>query len=879
MAGDVLLRDGTIAHVRDVDVNDRDALIALHEGLSDRGRYLRFFHLGRTDASRFVDDLMSALTAGEAVAEVAIVEDRAVALASGLGVRDSEAELAVVVADRYTGRGLETLVLEHLALAARRAGVSTFVAHVLAQDASAFDVLRHSGFVLASTPHRETVEVRIPVWPIEGVIAAATAREMSADASSVRALLRPQSVAVVGASRRENHPGHLVVQNLLQAGFTGSIYPVNPHCETVLGLACASSVREIAEVVDLAVIAVPTVEVLGVVRECARSGVRDLVILADGFAESGPEGARLQDEVLAAARSANMRLVGPNCLGIANTDPDVRLDATFSATPLHRGRIAMMAQSGAVGIAALRRAADLGVGLSCFISAGNKADVSGNDLLMYAAEDDATEVVALCLESFGNPRKFSRVARLLSRRKPIVALIGGSGGAAAFDVEVDALFRQCGVIRAEGLEQLLQTSSVLANQPLPLGGRVGIVSNAGGPAVLAADACLVEGLRPATLSESLLARIREIVPGAPSVQNPVDLGSAVTSEAYAEVLAALGHSGEVDMLIALHTPLPALSDAGFERAVRTGCRGLDSTGQGQQVPVATVAVMLGRIGATRPVSAGRHRVPMFWFPEDAARALAPIARHAEWRARPPGRPGSVDGTDRAAARAVVRQVLAGSPISRRLSPAEVGRLLGAYGIEVVPGAQVDGVDDAVKAAGRLGYPVALKLADPDIVHRTDLGGVRLDITDPDRARAAARELLEISTERPGLLVQRQVRPGPELVVGVTQDQVFGPLVMCGYGGVATELIGDRSYRLAPLSDTDAASALRELRTAPLLFGHRGAPAADVAAVENLLLSIGRLADDLPQVAEVELDPVIVHERGLSIVDAKVLITPGHQSIG
>ncbi|MFD7072800.1 acetate--CoA ligase family protein [Nocardioides sp. NPDC059952] len=345
------------------------------------------------------------------------------------------------------------------------------------------------------------------------------------------------------------------------------------------------------------------------------------------------------------------------------------------------------------------------------------------------------------------------------------------------------------------------------------------------------------------------------------------------------MLATLGHSGEVDMLIALHTPLPALSDAAFERAVRTACRGLNSTGPGQRVPVATVGVMLGRIGATRPVSAGRHRVPMFWFPEDAARALAPIARHAEWRATPPGRPASVDGADRAAARAVVREVLADSPTSRSLSPPEVERLLGAYGIEVVPGALADGVEEAVEAADRLGFPVVMKLADPDIVHRTDLGGVRLDITDPDGARAAARELLEIPTGRPGLLVQRQARPGPELIVGVAQDEVFGPLVTCSYGGMATELIGDRSYRLAPLSETDAASALRELRTAPLLFGHRGAPEADVAAVENLLICLGRLADDLPQVAEVDLDPVIVHEHGLAVLDAKVLLATGHHGVG
>ena len=735
------------------------------------------------------------------------------ALASGIRVRDDEAELALVVADRHTGRGLATLVLEHLALAAHRAGIATFVAYVLAQNAAAFDVLRHSGFVLAATPHRETVEVRFPVWPIEGVIAAATAREQSADAASIRALLRPRSVAVIGATRKEDHPGYRVVDNLLRAGFTGSIYPVNPHYETVLGLACSPSVREIAEPVDLAVLAVPAADVLEVVRECGRSGVRDVVVLAGGFADSGPDGARLQDEVLAVARSASMRLVGPHCLGIANTDRDVRLDATFSTTPPHRGRIALMVQSGAVGMAALRRAAELGIGLSCFVSAGNKADVSCNDVLVYAAEDEGTDVVALYLESFGNPRKFSRVARQLSRYKPVVALVGGGG--ADGGAGMDALFGQCGVVGVDGLEQLLHTSTVLADQPLPLGGRVCVVSNADGLGVLAADTCTAAGLHPVRLSGPTMSRVRQIVPGAPSVQAPVDLGPGVTAEGYAEALTALGRSGEVDMLIAIHTPVPALDDGAFERAVRTACRGLNSGGPGQSVPVATVAVMFGRAGTVRSVSAGRHRVPVFWFPEAAAGALAPIARYAEWRAVPPGNRGDVGAVDRAAARAVVREVKTASSQTHRLTAAEARRLLAAYGIEVVPSVPADGPEEAVEAADWLGYPVVVKLADPGIGHRTDLGGVRLHVADPDGVRAAAHELLAISTGRagrPGLLVQRQVRPGPELVAGVVHDETFGPLVMCGYGGVAGELIGDRSFRLAPLTDIDAAAAVRELRT-------------------------------------------------------------------
>ncbi|MBG6096989.1 bifunctional acetate--CoA ligase family protein/GNAT family N-acetyltransferase [Nocardioides luteus] len=882
---DVLLRDGTIARVRDAAPGDRDRLVHLHEELSDRHRYERFFHVGDLDAARFVEGLLPRLADGEAVAKVAVVDGHIAGLASCTrAAGDGEAELAVVVADRYVHRGVATLLLEHLAVAASEAGVTDLVTYVMADNAAAFDVLHHAGFELTSSPHRETVEVRFPVRLTERVLAAMAAREQRADADSIGTLLRPRSVAVIGASRRESHPGHQVVRNLLRARFTGTVHPVNPHCDYLLGMRCHSSILDVAPV-DLAVLAVPAAEVPKVVRECAQGGVRDVVILSSGFAEAGPEGQRLQDEVLAIARGSGMRVVGPNCLGVANTDPDVRLDATFSPMSAGRGRVAMMTQSGAVGIAALQRAEELGVGLSAFISSGNKADVSCNDLLMYAAEDHATDVVALYLESFGNPRKFSRLARRLGAHKPVVALVGGSShagrqgalGHTASAVTsadaVDALFRQCGVIGVHGLEQLLQTTSVLANQPLPGGRRVGIVSNAGGPGILAADACASEGLRLTTLSAETMAAIREIVPDASSVQMPVDLGSDVGWEAYSEVVSTIARSGEIDMLIALRTPLPGLSYASFTRALRTALRaGSDEDAP----PVTTIAVMLDPHGPSRPISAGDHRVPVFSFPEDAARALGPIARYAEWRAEPHTPVSEAPAGSRATAREVVARTLRVAPEGCRLPEPDARQLLAAYGIGVLPSVLADGAEEAVDAAEWVGYPVVVKVADP-LAHRTDVGGVRLGLRSPDEVRLAAHELLGIAAERPGLLVQRQVPAGVELIAGVTQDKVFGPLVMVGYGGVYTELIEDRSFLLTPLCRADAAAAIADLRTAPLLTGYRGAPAADAAAVEHLLVCLGRLADDLPEVAEIDLNPVIVHERGVSVVDAKVRLHPAAQA--
>lgn len=883
---DVLLRDGTIARVRDAVTEDRGGLVELHDALSDRDRYTRFFHIGDVDGVRFVEDLLPRLTSGEAVAKVAIVDGHVVGLASGTKTgHDGVAELALVVADRYADRGVATLLLEHLAVAAAGSGVTDFVAYVMTDNAAAFDVFRHSGFEITSIPHQETVEMRFPVRLTDQVLEAMISREQRADADSMRALLRPRSVAVIGASRRVDHAGHQVVRNLLRAGFTGTVHPVNLHCDFLLGLNCHPSISEVAPV-DLAIVAVPAVEVLAVVRECARSGVRNLVILSSGFAEEGPEGRRLQDEVLATARGAGMRMVGPNCLGIANTDPDVRLDATFSPMSVAHGRVAMMAQSGAVGIAALQRAEELGVGLSAFISAGNKADVSGNDLLMYAAEDDATDVIALYLESFGNPRKFSRVARRLAARKPIVALVGGSSrtgrqaavghtaAAVTSTSAVEALFRQCGVIGVDGLEQLLQTTSVLANQPLPGGRRVGIISNAGGPGILAADACERAGLQLATLGAETMARIREIVPDASSAQMPVDLGSGVDGEAYSEVVSTIARSGEVDMLIVLRTALPTLSYASFARALRTALR---SGPAGTVAPVTTVAVMLDQRGPTRPISAGSHRVPVFAFPEDAARALGPIAAYAQWRAESRSAVAEAASGSRVAARDVITRTSALAPEGGRLAEPDVRQLLGAYGIEVVPSVLAGGAEDAVDAAEWLGYPAAIKVADPDVVHRTDVGGVRLDLENADEVRLAAHELLRAPAEHPGLIVQRQVPAGLELIAGVTQDEVFGPLVMVGYGGTYTELIGDRSFRLTPLSRADATAALAELRTAPLLSGYRGSPRLDAAAAEHLLVCLGRLADDLPEVAEIDLNPVIVHERGVSVVDAKIRLRPSQHA--
>lgn len=874
---EVLLRDGTIARIRGLSPADRDALVALHEGLSERSRYLRFFHLSKLSAAEFVDRLLADVAAGTAGAFVATIGDQVVGLSSYIETTDAGAEIAFAVADDVTGKGLGTILLERLSADAERRGITTFSASVLAENRAMLQVLRLSGFTVTTTRDHETVEVRFPVHLSEAILDAIAARERRTDAASIGALLSPGSVAVIGAGRRPGNPGNAVVANLLRAGYTGKIYPVNPNAAEILGLTAYPSVLDLPESADLAVVATPAATVPDVVDQCVRKGVGDLVILSSGFAEEGPEGRALQNRVLEIARSGNMRVVGPNCLGIANTDPAVRLDATFAPTELRRGSVGLMTQSGGVGIAALQRAAELGIGLSCFVSAGNKADVSGNDMLMYWDDDDRTRVIALYLESFGNPRKFSRLARHISARKPIVALVGGTtavgrraaaghtAGAVTSSAAVDALFRQCGVIRVHTLEQLLHTSSVLANQPLPRGRRVAIVSNGGGPGVLAADACGTAGLELASLDGDTTERIREIVPAIASATNPVDLGAGVDAGRFAQVLDVVGNAAGVDAVIAVHTPVPGLGDDEFTGALKSVAG---------RMSVTTVAVMLGRRGGRHPVTAGGVHVPVLGFPEDAARALAPIVGHVTWRESPRGTLLELAGVRAQAARDLIAQRLAVHPDGCYLDADDTRHLLDHYGIDLVPGVGAMGAEAAVDAANWVGYPVVMKVADPNIVHKTDVGGVRMGLTTPHEVRQAYAEMP--STHRaggPAVLVQHQVDPGPELIAGVVQDDVFGPLVMCGYGGTGTEVFADRTFRLTPLTTADAATAIRELRTAPLLFGHRGAPPADVAAVEDLLVRLGRLADDLPEVAEIDLNPVIVHQNGIAVVDAKVRIRP------
>ncbi len=877
-ACDVVVADGGTVRVRPVQSSDGPGLVAFHARLSPESVYFRFFggHPSLTDAE------VARFTVVDYVDRVALVAElghRLVGVAryDRLPSDPQRAEVAFVVSDEHQGRGIGTVLLEHLAAAARERGVTTFLAETLVANAKMLDVFEQAGFEERTRLDEGTVIVELTIEPTDRSRAAMEERERRAESRSVSRLLSPRSVAVIGASRKPSTIGHQVLRNLLDGGFAGPVYPVNPSASHVASVKAYPTVLDVPGDVDLAVVAVPAAAVAEVVADCAEKGVVGLVVLSAGFGETGPAGATAQTELRDLIRRNGMRLVGPNCIGVANTA--VGLNATFSPYAPLPGRIAMQSQSGALGIAILERSARIGLGVSSFVSVGNKADVSGNDLLQYWETDPGTDVVLLYLESFGNPRKFGRIARRVSRRKPIVAVKSGRSAAgiraasshtaamASSDVAVDALFRQTGVVRVDTLDEMFDMALVLSSQPLPGGRRIAIVGNSGGPGILATDACEGAGLEVPELSASTQAALRAVVDVNGAVANPVDLVAGATPATYEDALRVVLADDCVDAVIAINTATfaaPSADVAGVLRRVATGA-GKPIVGTFLAWP--EMAPLLG--GDT-----GEARVPAFSSPEPAARALARAADYAEWRRRPPGGVPPLDGFDTDRAQGLVDACLTANPAGGWLAPEEIAGLLGAAGIPMLETVTVTTGARAGDEAERLGFPVALKAIGPDLVHKSDVGGVRLGLRSAGEVAEAYRAMAaDVGGAMTGAVVQRMARPGVETIVGVVHDPLFGPLVMFGLGGVATELLGDRAFRILPLTDVDAAELVRGLRSSPLLFGYRGAPAVAAGAVEDVLQRVAWLADAVPELAEVEFNPAIASADGVEVVDARVRVAP------
>ncbi|MFC4536051.1 GNAT family N-acetyltransferase [Sphaerisporangium dianthi] len=859
---DVLLRDGGIAHIRPLRPSDAEALHALVDRSSERSTYLRFCTGGTGTAHSYMDRMTGPGYQGRAL--VALLRGRLAGVAECVGGDPGgRGDLGILLDDQSHGHGLGTVMLEHLAHDAAEHGVKEIVADVLPENRPMLKVLGDTGLRVTRAYVDGMVQVVISTGATGELLARIEAREHEADRNSLAAVFAPRAVAVVGAGRAPTGIGHRVLANLVEGGFPGPIYPVDPHAAEVCGLRAYPDLASAPGEADLAVVATPAATVLDVARDCARHGVRALVVVSAGFAEAGH--GEQEAELLKICREAGMRLVGPNCLGVADTTTS--LNASLLPRRPRAGGLGLMSQSGAIAVAVIDRAAEVGLGISSFASVGDKADVSGNDLLEYWEDDPATEVVALYLSSFGNPRRFGRVARRVSAVKPVVVVKSGRGAAAdravrsrtaaaaTPDAAVDALLRASGVIREDSVQDMLDTARLLALQPLPAGRRVAIVGNSGGPQALTADACEQRGLVVPELSPATLAALRSRLGPAAALANPVDVtADGTAAELAGSVTAVLADPG-VDAVLIVYTPPFGSGLAATREAIDAAARGAAKT------VLACVAGHDGLIGA---------RLPSYAFPEQAVHALGRAVDYAAWRSRPADPPVEVPPVHTATARRIVRDELAGNPGGRRMDHDAAARLLGCYGVRVAETVTVTGPEEAGRAAARLGLPAVLKAAGPDLVHRSEVGGVRAGLRDAAEVEEAYRAMAErVGPAMTGALVQRMAGEGVEMIVSGVAHEAFGPLVMAGMGGVIAELLADRAFRVPPISHAEAARMLGELRCAPLLHGYRGRPAVDVEELEANIIGVGRLMDDIPEIAELDLDPVIVMPSGAVAVDVRV----------
>jgi acetyl coenzyme A synthetase (ADP forming)-like protein len=793
------------------------------------------------------------------------------------------------VADGFQGKGLGTLLLERLALLAVRHGFTHFWAVARSDNQPMLEVLRESGFALVERPERGEVEVDLALVPTDACLARLETRHRVATVASLSPFFRPRSVAVVGASRDSAAIGHQLLDALVRGEFRGAVFPVNPKAITIRGVRAYPSVRELPEAVDLAVIAVPRDAVLGVVDDCAARGVRALVVISAGFAEVGRDGADLQKRLVEKVRGYGMRLIGPNCLGLVSTDPDVRLNATFVPYFPPRGGVAVSSDSGALGLAALAVAGRVGLGISSCVSVGNRADVSSNDLLEFWEEDGATRVILLYLESFGNPRRFARIARRVSRRKPVIAVKAGrtragrraagshTAALAAADVAVEALFHQTGVLRAETLEEMFDLAGSLGSQPLPSGRRVAIVTNAGGPAILCADACEAAGLAVPELSETTRMQLAAFLPRTAGLGNPVDMIASATPEDFGRAIRTVLDSGEVDALVAIAVSTGTCEAGAAARAIAESAEAAHAGGAARK-PV--LACLMPEQTGLSLAGCGEEKVPCYAFPESAARVLGKAAAYAEWRARPLGRVPAFADIDVPSARAICKEGLAKRG-SGWLSTEETRLVLQAMRVPLAPGGVARTADEAADQARRLGFPVAVKLASQRLTHKTEMGGVRLGLTDEAAVRQAFEEIRSRLARdgnldaMEGVLVQAMICGGTEVLVGMTHDPLFGPLVAFGLGGIHVEILGDVCFRVTPLTDRDANEMVRGIRGYRLFQGYRGHPAGDVAALEDLLLRVSRLVEEVPEINELDLNPVFALPpgQGCRIADARIGLRP------
>jgi len=887
---EVVLKDGSSILVRPIRADDIEGWVAFISRLSPRAKYLRFHHvtkdMGPEEAKLFCTvDYRNTFAF---VAEVQKEQHKDIVAIGRYSKAPAgySAEIAFAIEDDYQGKGIGTKLLECLVNVARDSGITIFEGDVLSENKDMMSVLRSYGFHVVTELEAGVYHFTFPTTRTKRVEKREDERERVSSIASVHSFLFPRSVAVIGAARRQDKIGHIIFKCILQNGFSGTVYPVNPNADSVLSVKAYPSILDVPGNVDLAVIAVPAELVPTIAGQCGHKGVRTLIVISDGFKEIGIEGASREKALKDITFGYGMRLVGPNCMGIINTDPEIALNATFSQTYPPRGNAAFLSQSGAIGLVVLKYANDLNIGISTFASLGNRADISINDLLQYWEQDPSTEVILLYLESFGNPRKFSRIARRVSDKKPIIAVKGGStragsraasfhtGALATSNIASDALFRQAGIIRTDSIEDLFNAATLLSNQPLPKGRRVAIVTNGGGPGIIAADACEKQGLLIQELPQETINELKTHIKRDIRFNNPLDMSASATAEEFVSALKVLAKNYSSDAVIAIFIPPVTLETKTIEDSIRH----VSPLFWRQNKPLLTC--FMGQRGFKISVGSTGKFVPSYPFPEGAVSALAKACEYAEHRRKPKGTIPKIHGINRKRAQNIIDTAMTKNinrPFS--LSAKEIVDLLSCYNIRLTETLLAKTADEAIAAASKLGFPVAIKLASSTIAHKTDIDAVRLDVRSASEVKETFRDIesrvKEIGRrdEMDGVTVQKMVKGGIETIVGVTQDPSFGPLIMFGIGGIYAEMIKDVAVRLHPLTDVDARELIGSIKMAKLFDGFRGSPPSDIQALEDLLLRLSALVEDVPEITELDFNPVKVMPRGEGywIVDARIMV--------
>jgi len=875
---DGLLRDGEAVVVRPIRPADAPGLVALRGAVSPRTVHQHVL-LADPVLSLGTAAAFSELDYDARMAFVALVSDELVGLASydRLATPVPAAEAGFIVADASRGHGVTTLLFESLAEYARSRGMLRFVTEVEAQNSALLDIFAATGLRCTRRQDGAMVRVEIDLRPTAAYRASCDRREAMAEVASIAAVLRPRSVAVVGAGRHPENVGHQVVRSLLVGDFSGAVYPVNPAARAVCGVPAFPALLPVPEPADLAVVAVPASAVPGVIDEAAAIGVRAVIIITAGFGETGRSGAEVETGLLSVARRHGMRIVGPNCLGVVNTDPGVRMNATFASLDPLPGRLALVSQSGAVGVVLAEQTREAGLGLSAFVSVGNKLDVSPNDLLCFFEQDERTAVIALYLESLGNPRKFARIARRVGAAKPVVALKAGrtsagargarshTAAAATPEVTVAALLASAGVIKVDRLEELLDVSAILLAAPLPAGRRVALVGNSGGPLILAADACEGGKLTVPELGEATQDALRGVLGPAAATANPVDLTADGTAATFGLALETVLADEAIDAVITIVVATMAISDAAARDTIARVAR------------QASKPVIACSVETRAPLAAGgAARIAEIPSPERAAAALGHVCDYAQWRRRPmlPAEEEPQELSGHPVISQIIADKLAASPEGGWLELDQAVRLLAACGLPVLPTAGAATAAEAVAVAEAVGFPVVLKARSGDLVHKTDVGAVALGLDDAEAVRAAYQAMASrLGARMGGAVIQPMAAPGVEAIVGLATDPEFGPVVMVGLGGVMTDLLGDRAFAVPPLEPGAADAMIASLRAAPLLDGYRGAPKADREALAAVLEGVARIAEEIPELVELDLNPIVVGPAGALAVDCKARLAP------